>query len=139
MATTRTKRISSAPSSNITIRLLDQSTNDWNYHTWIYWAESWQLDCFRVVASNAELGLTVRVPSAPAASITARVGEHPTGAHTTSRLSFLLALEGDLEGVLALEGDAVDSDDMDDALKLEGDVLNITANHTRRVATPLAA
>lgn len=57
----------------------------------------------------------------------------------TSRLSFLLALEGDAaSGTLLLEGDAQSGTD---SLKLEGDanIMAVTPNHTKRVATPVDA
>ena len=66
----------------------------------------------------------------PAAGSTARVGASPIGG-LKSRVGRFLVLEGDESGYLLLEGDAQESGF--DRIKLEGDILAITANHTKRV------
>ena len=70
-----------------------------------------------------------------ATTITKRTSEHPTWSNLTSRISFLLALEGDESGNLVLEGDAQDIGR--DALKLEGDATSIGGTITKRVAEPV--
>ena len=112
MATVHTKRVN------------DLSRNDWDYHTFIDW-RGWESDSWRIVASSAELFLTPRV------SDTEIIGNWT---HQTSRISGLLALEGDeAGGTLLLEGDAQSGTD---SLKLEGDasITAMTAANTRRVA-----
>jgi hypothetical protein len=79
--------------------------------------------------------VTKRISGAASGGKTVRVSEAPTGAFNTSRISFLLALEGDQEGVLLLEGDMQDIGT--DALKLEGDVTAIGATITKRVTEPV--
>ena len=80
--------------------------------------------------------ITKRVSGAASGGKTARVTEAPTGSNLTSRISFLLALEGDESGVLLLEGDMQDIGT--DALKLEGDATAIGSTITKRVAEAVA-
>lgn len=80
--------------------------------------------------------ITKRVSGAAAGGTTARVSEAPTGSNLTSRISFLLALEGDESGVLLLEGDMQDIGT--DALKLEGDAVTVGGAITRRVPEAVA-
>ena len=76
--------------------------------------------------------ITKRIAGAAAGGATSRVTGAPRGSNLVSRISFLLALEGDeAGGVLLLEGDMQDIGT--DALKLEGDVTVISATVTKRV------
>lgn len=73
-------------------------------------------------------------------TISKRVTSAPVWTFHTSRISFLLALEGDESGVLLLEGDTqtdVGTQVDTDALRLEGDATAIAANHTKRVTEPV--
>lgn len=74
--------------------------------------------------------VTRRISGSPAGGQTARVSGNPTGTEHTSRISFLLALEGDESGVLLLEGDVQSGTD---AMRLEGDVTVIGGTATKRV------
>lgn len=75
---------------------------------------------------------TKRVAPGAAGSISRRVSAHPLGTSQTSRLSFLLALEGDVAGgVLLLEGDVQTGTD---GLRLEGDVAVVGGTATKRIA-----
>ena len=80
--------------------------------------------------------VTRRVSATASGGKTSRVTEAPVWTLVTSRISFLLALEGDESGVLLLDGDVQnESNNVDtDALKLDGDVRAIGGTATKRVA-----
>jgi hypothetical protein len=97
------------------------------------WSGSWG-NCWTVRQSSFNAAIlpdvTLRLRETVALDATARVAGAPAG-HQTSRLHFLLALEGDQDGDLLLEGDEQSGDDV---LALEGDATSVTAHITRRVA-----
>jgi hypothetical protein len=118
MASTYTKRVATRGA---------QSGNSWGVSWGVSWGSSWNIETLDAKPNSTN---TRRVTD------TEVIGNWT---HMTSRLSGLLALEGDETGTLLLEGSGIQTGT--DSIKLEGDAaaLSIAINHTRRVTTPVDA